>query len=71
MRTVVDKTWDFGSRNAFARWCTVGFGDWTSRLDPDRVAEFVDDVVDRYTDLIGRPGMVAFYQLRAELRALR
>ena len=69
-RTVVDKTWDFGSRDAFAQWCAVGFGDWTNRLAPDRVAAFVDDVVDRYSQVTGRPGVFAFYQLRAELRRL-
>jgi trans-aconitate 2-methyltransferase len=70
-RTVVDKTWDFGSRDAFAQWCAVGFGDWTSRLAPDRVAAFVDDVVDRYSQVTGRSGVFAYYQLWAELRHLR
>ncbi|HEY5853352.1 MAG TPA: methyltransferase domain-containing protein [Aldersonia sp.] len=70
-RTVVDKTWDFGSRDAFARWCAVGFGDWTARLAPDRVSAFIDDAVERYTQVTGRPGVVAFYQLRAELHHLR
>ena len=69
-RTVVDKTWDFGSRDAFAQWCAVGFGDWTNRLAPDRVAAFVDDVVDRYSQVTGHPGVFAYYQLRAELRRL-
>lgn len=67
---VVDRSWDFGSRDAFAQWCAVGFGDWTTRLTPDAAAEFVDDVVDRYADVTGRAGLFAFYQLRATLRRL-
>ena len=65
---VVDQSWDFGSRDAFAQWCAVGFGDWTSRLETDAAATFVDEVVDRYADIAGQPGLLAFYQLRATLR---
>lgn len=65
---VVDQSWDFGSRDAFAQWCAVGFGDWTSRLGTDLAATFVDEVVDRYADVAGRAGLLAFYQLRATLR---
>lgn len=65
---VVDKSWDFGSREKFAQWCTVGFSDWTARLEPAAVPAFVDDVVDRYTEVMGGTGVVGFYQLRARLR---
>ncbi len=65
---VLDKSWDFGSREAFTQWCTVGFSDWTSHLAPGTAQVFVDTVVDRYAELVGRPGLFAFYQLRAELR---
>jgi trans-aconitate 2-methyltransferase len=67
-RAVLDKSWDFGSRDAFARWCTAGFSDWTTHLQPDSVPKFIDDVVGRYTELVGRTGVFEFYQLRAELR---
>ncbi|ROZ93797.1 class I SAM-dependent methyltransferase [Gordonia sp. OPL2] len=70
-QTVADKSWDFGSREAFRDWCAVGFGDWTGRLSPADADAFVDDVVDRYTDLIGSPGTFAFYQLRMNLRRAR
>lgn len=66
-QAVVDKSWDFGSRDAFAHWCAVGFGDWTSRLTPESVVGFVDDVVDRYAEVSGGSGLFAFYQMRAEL----
>ncbi len=65
---VVDQSWDFRSRDAFAQWCAVGFGDWTARLAPETAQEFVDDVVDRYAAVTGRAGLFGFYQLRAELR---
>jgi len=64
---VDDISWDFGSRAAFTRWCTVGFADWTARLDPDSIAPWVAEVVDDYQALVGRPGLFRFMQLRAEL----
>ncbi len=64
---VDDVSWDFGSRAAFTRWCTVGFADWTARLDPDSIVAWVDEVVDGYQSLIGRPGLFRFMQLRAEM----
>lgn len=67
-QSVADREWDFGSRERFARWCTVGFSGWTSRLPAGQVAAFVDAVVDRYQTVVGRPGLFRFLQLRAELR---
>ncbi|MGZ8803262.1 MAG: class I SAM-dependent methyltransferase [Mycobacterium sp.] len=69
-QAVVDQSWNFGSRDAFAQWCAVGFGDWSARLAPDAAAQFVDDVVDRYAEVTGRADLFAFYQLRARLRRL-
>ncbi|MEU8001157.1 class I SAM-dependent methyltransferase [Catellatospora sp. NPDC049111] len=66
--SVVDREWDFGSREQFAQWCTVGFADWTSRLPAEEVPAFVDAVVDEYQKVAGRPGLFRFLQLRAELR---
>ncbi|WP_155372862.1 class I SAM-dependent methyltransferase [Catellatospora vulcania] len=65
---VVDREWDFGSRERFAQWCAVGFSDWAKRLPAAEVAAFVDTVVDRYQAVVGRPGLFRFLQLRAELR---
>jgi len=64
---VADAEWDFGSREAFVRWCTVGFADWTARLPAAEVAQWVDDVVSAYQDTIGAAGLFRFMQLRAEL----
>lgn len=66
-QTVQDVEWDFGSREAFARWCTVGFADWTARLPADDVARWVDEVVSDYQQSVGKPGLFRFLQLRAEL----
>lgn len=67
-QSVVDREWDFGSRDRFAQWCAVGFSDWTSRLPAADVSAFVGAVVERYEAVVGRPGLFRFLQLRAELR---
>lgn len=67
-QTVADESWDFGSRDAFVHWCTVGFGDWTAQLAPESAPEFVNDLVDRYAEVTGRANVFAYYQLRAQLR---
>ena len=64
---VEDVDWDFGSRAAFADWCTVGFADWTARLTNEQIPVWVDEVVTDYQQLVGRPGLFRFMQLRAEL----
>ncbi|MFI5500206.1 class I SAM-dependent methyltransferase [Nocardia asteroides] len=66
-RSVTDREWDFGSREAFTRWCTVGFTDWTVHLAAADTSAFVDEVVDRYEAVVGRPGLFRFLQMRAEL----
>jgi trans-aconitate 2-methyltransferase len=67
-QSVIDREWDFGSREQFAQWCAVGFSDWTSRLPAPDVPAFVDTVADKYQTVVGRPGVFRFLQLRAELR---
>jgi trans-aconitate 2-methyltransferase len=64
---VDDVQWDFGSRDAFACWCTVGFADWTARLAGAQIADWVNDVVSAYQDNVGAAGLFRFMQLRAEL----
>jgi len=65
---VDDLEWDFGSREAFSRWCTVGFADFTARLAPADVPAWVAEVVDGYEAVAGRPGLFRFLQLHAVLR---
>jgi trans-aconitate 2-methyltransferase len=66
--TVADRLWDFGSRERFAQWCSVGSGAWTDRLDPADRPRFVDELVAAYEPVSGRPGLFRFTQMRAELR---
>ena len=65
--TVGDHEWDFGSTEQFTEWCTVGCTAWTDRLAASDRAEFVGDMVSAYEAVAGRPGLVRFMQLRAEL----
>ncbi|BAH54092.1 class I SAM-dependent methyltransferase [Rhodococcus opacus] len=64
---VRDVEWDFGSREEFTRWCTVGSTDWTAHLDNADVPAFMNDVVREYEQISGRPGLFLFTQMRAEL----
>jgi trans-aconitate 2-methyltransferase len=66
--TVTDREWDFGSAEAFARWCAVGTTGWTDRLDPGERDRFVGDLVEAYQPIAGRTGLFRFMQMRAELR---
>lgn len=61
---VAEREWDFGSREAFARWCAVGAGAWTARLDSADRERFVDEAVSDYENVAGRPGLFKFLQIR-------
>jgi trans-aconitate 2-methyltransferase len=54
---VVERAWDFGSREAFQAFCEVTLVAWTERLpEPERPA-FVADALDRYRPVAAdRPG---------------
>lgn len=65
--TVTDRDWDFGSREAFERWCGVGSTAWTDRLPESDRDRFVTAAVDAYEPIAGRPGLFRFTQMRAEL----
>lgn len=65
--TVTDRDWDFGSREAFERWCGVGTTAWTDRLPPDERAGFVAELVTAYESITAAPGVFRFTQMRAEL----
>ena len=64
---VTDVEWNFGSREDFERWCTVGFADWTARLSPGEAANWVHEVVGEYQSMVGHAGLFRFMQLRAEM----
>lgn len=64
---VTDREWDFGTRDAFQRWCGVGLTAWTDRLAHAERDRFVDDVVTGYEPVVGRAALFRFAQMRAEL----
>lgn len=66
--TITDREWDFGSREAFQRWCEVGSTAWTDRLPESDRDRFVTESVDDYEPIAGAPGLFRFTQMRAELR---
>jgi trans-aconitate 2-methyltransferase len=65
--TVTDREWDFGSREAFERWCGVGSTAWTDRLPESERERFVAHEVDAYEPIAGRPGLFRFTQMKAEV----
>ena len=66
--TVTDHEWDYGSRNGFEQWCAVGCTAWTDRLPAEDRGRFIDELVEAYEPVAGRPGLFRFTQMRAELR---
>jgi trans-aconitate 2-methyltransferase len=66
--TVTDREWDFGSRDQFTRWCSVGSGAWTDRLPAQDRDQFVAEMVAAYEPIAGRAGLFRFTQMRALLR---
>lgn len=68
--SVTEREWDFGSRDAFAAWCSVGSTAWTDRLDPADRSAFVDETVNVYETVAGRPGLFRFTQLRVVMTRL-
>ena len=64
---VDDLAWDFGSREAFAAWCAVGFGGWTGGVSAEKGREFVNDVVDAYAAETGSDHVFRFMQLVGKL----
>jgi trans-aconitate 2-methyltransferase len=62
---VDDLQWDFGSREAFTDWCTVGFSGWTAHLPDADVPAFVTEVVDAYAAQTGSDQVFRFMQLVA------
>jgi len=65
--TVDDLEWDFGSRDRFSKWCSVGFGAWTDHLPAATADAFVSDVVEAYSEATGSASIFRFLQLRARL----
>jgi trans-aconitate 2-methyltransferase len=65
---VDDLSWDFGTRAAFAEWCTVGSGAWLDQLPDDLASRFMEDVISQYQVVTGSDHVFRFMQLRTRLR---
>lgn len=61
------REWDFGSDEAFTKWCEATFVEWTNRLPAERHPDFIAEVLARYRDLAG-PHVFRFYQFCTRLR---
>lgn len=64
---VEDRSWDFGSRDAFADFCRATFVAWTRCLPEEKWPAFINDALDRYLSTIGaspdEAGVFRFYQM--------
>ncbi len=68
--TVDDLEWDFGAPSHFLAWCRVGFSDWMARLpDEPARAEFMRQVGDSYSRVVGSAQIFRFLQMTALLQA--
>lgn len=69
---IQDKSWDFGSREAFIAFGTVTFVAWTQRLPENEKLPFVIDVLDRYrkvaADRPSEENTFKFYQMDIRLK---
>jgi trans-aconitate 2-methyltransferase len=65
---VDDISWEFGSRENFASWCSGTFGVWTNRLPEERRQAFINDVLNGYEPIAGKPGLFRFLQFRITTR---
>jgi trans-aconitate methyltransferase len=69
-----DHAWNFGSRAAFAGFCSVGCVEWTRRLPEAERSEFINDVLNRYRTVAadggGEENTFKFYQMDIGLLAI-
>ena len=64
---VKDKSWDFGSREGFYAFGSVTFVEWTRRLSEEAKPAFINDVLDRYSAVVGDDRTFRFYQMDIRL----
>jgi trans-aconitate 2-methyltransferase len=66
-----DKTWDFGSREAFVAFGSVTFVEWTQFIQSSDTLAFINDVLDRYrmigADRPAEENCFRFYQMDVTL----
>lgn len=64
---VNDKSWDFGSREGFYAFGSVTFVEWTRRLPEEAKPAFINDVLDKYSEVAGDERTFRFYQMDIRL----
>jgi len=64
---VKDKSWDFGSREGFFAFGSVTFVEWTRKLPEEAKPAFINDVLDKYSDVVGNEQTFRFYQMDIKL----
>jgi trans-aconitate 2-methyltransferase len=60
---VSDNTWDFGSHAGFEAFGAVTFVEWSKRLPESEHPAFIDDVLERYAEVVGDDHTFRFYQM--------
>jgi len=66
-KDVKDKSWDFGSREGFFAFGSVTFVEWTRRLPEEAKPAFINDVLDKYGEVVGDERTFRFYQMDIRL----
>jgi trans-aconitate 2-methyltransferase len=62
---------EFSSTHEFEHWCAVGMTVWTDHIQPDGRDAFVQAVVGRYQERIGRSATLLFTQTRLTATKVR
>lgn len=64
---LLDRHWDFPTREEFASWARVTFVEWTRELPEADREVFIHEVLERYEKVTGVPNRFAFYQMVSQL----
>jgi trans-aconitate 2-methyltransferase len=64
---VDDKSWDFHSRAGFFAFANVTFVEWTRMVPEAEKPAFINDVLDRYSEIVGDDHTFKFYQMDIRL----
>jgi trans-aconitate 2-methyltransferase len=63
-----DHAWNFGSRAGFVAFGAVTFVEWSKYIPELERLEFVEDVLDRYRQVLREDGIFRFYQMDITLK---
>lgn len=63
---LLDRHWDF-PEGGFAAWAETTFVPWTGGMSESQAQAFIQQVLERYGAVVGRPERFCFYQMVSEL----